>query len=146
LASHGAQAGALIVRDVMRSPVRMIRDDTPVSDAACLMQDEGLRHLAVVDADGLVMGMLTLHNLMERIGFNLLHDDTKRRTERFMGAQAQAEQRLRMAVEASGIGFWEFDLAADRLHCDETLRDLLGLRDRRDVARSGRLAGVRTSG
>ncbi|QVL49625.1 MAG: CBS domain-containing protein [Thiocapsa sp.] len=129
LASRGAQAGALIVRDVMQSPVRMIRNDSPVSDAACLMQDEGLRHLAVVDADGLVMGMLTLHNLMERIGFNLLHDDTRRRTERLSGAQALAEQRLRMAVEASGIGFWEFDLAADRLHRDETLRDLLGLRD-----------------
>ncbi|RKT46467.1 CBS domain-containing protein [Thiocapsa rosea] len=129
LARRGAQARDLIVRDVMRSPVRMIRDDSPVSDAAGLMQQEGLRHLAVVDADGMVLGMLTLHNLMERIGFNLLHDDTKRRTERLLGVQAHTEQRLRMAVEASGIGFWEFDLAADQLYRDETLRDLLGLRD-----------------
>lgn len=129
LASRGARTTDLIVRDVMRSPVRMIRNDSPVSDAACLMQDEGLRHLAVVDADGLVMGMLTLHNLMERVGFNLLHDDNKRRTERLLGAQAQTEQRLRMAVEASGIGFWEVDLAADQLYFDEMLRDLLGLRD-----------------
>ncbi|EGV18894.1 PAS domain S-box protein [Thiocapsa marina] len=129
LLGQGKQARGLIVRDVMRSPVRVIRDDSPVSDAACLMQDEGLRHLAVVDADGLVTGMLTLHNLMERIGFNLLQDDTKRRTERLLGAQAHAEQRLRMAVEASGIGFWEFDLAADRLYRDETLLNLLGFRE-----------------
>ncbi|MBK1643715.1 hypothetical protein CKO25_03370 [Thiocapsa imhoffii] len=128
LARRGAQARDLIVRDVMRSPVRMIRDDSPVSDAACLMQQEGLRHLAVVDANGQVMGMLTLHNLMERIGFNLLHDETKRRTERLLGAQAHTEQRLRMAVDASGIGFWEFDLGADLLYRDETMRDLLGLR------------------
>ena len=41
--------------------------------------------------------------------------------------QERAELRLKMAVDASGIGFWELDLVADQLAHDATLRRLLGL-------------------
>ena len=43
------------------------------------------------------------------------------------GDQGQAERRLKMAMEASGIGFWEIDLVADRIYHDATLRRLVDL-------------------
>jgi PAS domain S-box-containing protein len=43
------------------------------------------------------------------------------------GDQGQAERRLKMAMEASGIGFWEIDLVADRIYHDAALRRLVDL-------------------
>jgi PAS domain S-box-containing protein len=43
------------------------------------------------------------------------------------GDQGQAERRLKMAMEASGIGFWEIDLVADRIYHDAALRRVVDL-------------------
>lgn len=39
---------------------------------------------------------------------------------------AESEERLRIAVEATGIGLWSWDLASDRLEWDQRLIDLAG--------------------
>ena len=47
-----------------------------------------------------------------------------RRAER---AQRESEERLRLAVEATGLGIWDFDLASDKLICSDRCLALLGL-------------------
>ncbi|SDX53962.1 Signal transduction histidine kinase [Allochromatium warmingii] len=65
--------------DVMRSPVRVVSYDTPVADVALHMHEHNLRHLVVVDDAEQVMGVVTLHNLMERISANLFQEVSQHR-------------------------------------------------------------------
>ncbi|EGV27696.1 multi-sensor hybrid histidine kinase [Thiorhodococcus drewsii AZ1] len=74
------------LRDVMHTPVRTVDQDTPVPEAAQSMRDQQLRQLAVLDADGQVMGMVTLHRLMERISLNLQSEAAQRESERIAQA------------------------------------------------------------
>ncbi|MFD2111335.1 CBS domain-containing protein [Thiorhodococcus fuscus] len=62
LLAQGADAELADVRlrDVMQTPVRTVCQNTPVPEAAQSMREQQLRQLAVVDADGQVMGMVTL--------------------------------------------------------------------------------------
>jgi CBS domain-containing protein len=56
--------GTTVVRDVMTSPVRSVPDSMSVAEAAALMRDEHIRHLAIVDGDGDLMGMVGLRYLL----------------------------------------------------------------------------------
>ncbi|MBN2886831.1 MAG: GAF domain-containing protein, partial [Chromatiaceae bacterium] len=132
LAAHPGEAlSGIRFESVMRTPVRSVHFDTPVSQAARLMDEEGLRHLGVVDGEGAILGMLTLHNLMERISLNLVHEDARRRTALLSTVKERAEQRLHLATEASGIGFWELEFEGFALRSDETLCHLLGIAEDR---------------
>ena len=129
LLANGTGNGAKmpLLRDLMHAPVFTVRDDIRVSEAARLMETKELRHLPVVDNDGLVVGMVTLHHLMERIGATLLQEEAWHQAEVLIGDKERVEQRLKMALEASAIGFWELDLVADRLYYDDALMQILGL-------------------
>ena len=52
----------MLVRDIMSSPVITITPDTRMQDAYRLMQEKGIRHLPVVDRNGLV-GVITDRDL-----------------------------------------------------------------------------------
>ena len=52
----------MLVRDIMSSPVITIFPDTRMQDAYRLMQEKGIRHLPVVDQNGLV-GVITDRDL-----------------------------------------------------------------------------------
>lgn len=52
----------MLVRDIMSSPVITISPDTRMQDAYRLMQEKGIRHLPVVDRNGLV-GVITDRDL-----------------------------------------------------------------------------------
>ncbi|HEX9103349.1 MAG TPA: CBS domain-containing protein [Polyangia bacterium] len=51
------------VFDVMKQPVRCVREDATVVDAATLMLSEHLHHLPVIDAQGRLVGMLSTFDL-----------------------------------------------------------------------------------
>jgi diguanylate cyclase (GGDEF)-like protein/PAS domain S-box-containing protein len=121
------QEKTILLRDVMHTPVQTVLHRTPVFVAASRMQEELIRHMAVVDADGKIMGMLSLHNLMERVTPFLLQDRAWQQQHQMETTLLLSEQRLHMAIEASGIGFWEFDLIQRKLRYSETLQDVLGL-------------------
>jgi CBS domain-containing protein len=53
-----------IVRDVMTSPARTVPDSMSVEEAATLMRDAHIRHLAVVDRDGDLLGMVGLRYIL----------------------------------------------------------------------------------
>ena len=61
------------------------------------------------------------------------------------GDQGQAERRLKMAMQASGIGFWEIDLVADRITVAakdrlqaimDAIPDLIWLKDLQGIYRA----------
>jgi len=52
----------MLVRDIMSSPVITITPDTRMQDAYRLMQEKGIRHLPVIDRNGLV-GVITDRDL-----------------------------------------------------------------------------------
>jgi CBS domain-containing protein len=52
------------VREVMSSPVQMVSVDATVAQAAALMRSHHIRHLAVVDEDGDLLGLVALRYLL----------------------------------------------------------------------------------
>ncbi|MEN9767107.1 CBS domain-containing protein [Vulcanococcus sp.] len=54
------------VSEVMSTPVRQVRLDTPLQDAVQLMSDHHISGLAVVDGQGALVGELTEQDLMVR--------------------------------------------------------------------------------
>ena len=116
----------LSVADVMHSPVPTIGTQTKLMDAALAMQTLDTRHLAVVDDDGKLVGMVQQHSLMTRLGSTLerwyLHGlDAAQRNQVVL-----AEQRYRMAADAAQLGFWEYDIEHNRITYSDQLKLLMG--------------------
>jgi len=55
------------VRDVMTSPVASIPEDMTAEDAFNRMVDHHMRHLAIVSSEGVLLGMLSIRNLLEHL-------------------------------------------------------------------------------
>jgi CBS domain-containing protein len=53
--------------DVMTSPVETATEETPAQEALTHMLDRHLRHLPIVKADGQLLGMLSIRNLLEHM-------------------------------------------------------------------------------
>jgi CBS domain-containing protein len=62
------------VNEVMTSPVETATDDTPSEEALSFMLERHIRHLPVVDAEGKVLGMLSIRNLLEHMVEDLQHE------------------------------------------------------------------------
>jgi CBS domain-containing membrane protein len=52
------------VEDIMSTPVKAARPDTPIAQLVPFMSDQGLHHLPVVDEQGRVVGMVTQSDIM----------------------------------------------------------------------------------
>ncbi|OQX18597.1 MAG: hypothetical protein BWK76_07105 [Desulfobulbaceae bacterium A2] len=128
LFAENGRARHRLLADVMQGPVRSVRHDMGVSEAARLMFASGLRHLAVLDDSDRVIGMLTQHRLLEQLGLEITGDILGRHQE-LKGEKVLAEERLHLALEASGVGFWEYDAGRDHITWSDTLARLLGLQE-----------------
>ncbi len=53
------------VREIMSSPVVVIREDATVEEAQALMEERGVRRLPVVDNEGQLVGIITEGDLRE---------------------------------------------------------------------------------
>ena len=62
-----ARQSNLMAQDIMNRQVRMIGPDQAIREAAQIMTETGLRRLPVVDADGMLVGMLTRADLLQAI-------------------------------------------------------------------------------
>ena len=54
----------VIIKDVMTKPVQTVPDSTSVAEAAAIMRKGQFRHLAIVDRNGQVLGMVALRYLL----------------------------------------------------------------------------------
>lgn len=58
--------------DVMSHPVATVSADTSLADAAQMMLDHHFRHLAVIDGENCLVGLLTEHSLMRPLEIDLV--------------------------------------------------------------------------
>jgi len=63
----GVNADALTVRDVMSSDLVLAQENDGVFEAVERMQDNGTRRLPVVTADGVLVGILTLDDVLRML-------------------------------------------------------------------------------
>jgi CBS domain-containing protein len=69
LALSGRDLETVAVREVMTTPVELATSETGPGEALGTMVERHFRHLPVVDADGRLLGMLSIRNVLEwRIG------------------------------------------------------------------------------
>jgi CBS domain-containing protein len=59
--------GATRVSEAMTSPVHAVHESTPIEDAVARMEGAAIRRLAVTDADGGLVGILALDDVLELI-------------------------------------------------------------------------------
>jgi CBS domain-containing protein len=62
--AHGKDPATTQVREVMSSPVATVTDDTTLADAVAIMRARHIRHLAIVDGNGNLAGMLALRYVL----------------------------------------------------------------------------------
>lgn len=70
----GGKLNGNLVREVMSSPVITVNADEDVFSAVNSFVSRGIRHLVAVTDKGTVIGVLTLTNLMELLGFEYFVD------------------------------------------------------------------------
>jgi CBS domain-containing protein len=88
IVAAGREASETRVGDVMTSPVLTVGAEASVADALQLMLSRHIRHIPVVDSDGVVLGMVSMRYLMrERI--DRLQDEA-RSLENYIGAEGIA--------------------------------------------------------
>ena len=97
LAGHLDPAKVLLA-SVMTSALQTIDVATSVMDAASRMEQSGLRHLVVLDPEGRVVGVVSQHRMLDRLGVVLLDE-----------SREKLASRLEVVLEATGVGTWEYD-------------------------------------
>lgn len=117
--------GNISLRAVMSSPVRTISIGASVIEADTLMTAGHLRHLAVVDEEQRVVGVISQHRLMEYLGLEIL-DKPARQQKVLNDEKNRLESRLRMVLDKTGIGIWEYDHRLNQTYWSDSLCHLLG--------------------
>lgn len=105
---------AVTVGAVMTSPLHTAGLEISVAEAARRMDEASLRHLVVVGGDGQMVGVVSQHRMLERLGIVLMEDN-----------RSQLESRLNLVLEATGVGTWEFDHRRDVLIRSPALNSIL---------------------
>jgi CBS domain-containing protein len=62
------------VPEVMTTPAETTSRDTSAEEALSFMLEHHIRHLPVIDADGKLLGMLSIRNLLEHMVADLQHE------------------------------------------------------------------------
>jgi len=122
-----ADPARLRLADAMSSPVRTVAMTTPIPQVLDTMAEFHLRHMAVVDDAGRIVGMVSQHRLLNGLAHNLLEDALER--EQMAKDQARLETHLQLALDAAGACLWEYDHGNDRHTCSQSLALLLQTED-----------------
>lgn len=95
--------GSTLLNAVMSQPVASIDIEKPLGEAARLMLENNFRHLAVVDRDQRLLGLLTEHCLVRPLELDLLDDaltdcinysDAKSKAERAVSTRERYQRAL----------------------------------------------------
>lgn len=126
LLAEGIHAEDVPLHRVMHAPVLTVSHRTPVFEMAALMQAKQLRHLVVVDDAAQVIGMVTLHRLMERIAATVMNEQTLRRQETLENSKQRAESQLRSILQTIPDLIWLKDVDGVYLSCNRTFERFFG--------------------
>ncbi len=122
----GVEAERVALRDVMHAPVLTTPHRTPVYEMAALMQAKKLRHLVVVDDEQQVLGMVTLHRLMERIAATVLNEQTLRHQEVLENSRQHAQSLLNNIMQNLPDLVWLKDVDGVYLSCNKMFERYFG--------------------
>jgi len=114
------------VTRVAYRPVHIVPASTWLMEAAAAMQRLNVRHLAVTGLDGQLIGMIQQKQLMARIGTQLEHWYWAESEHAGKAQAALARERYQQAAEAAHLGYWDYDVRANRILYSEQLLRLMG--------------------
>lgn len=112
----------ILLGEVMSRPLTTVSIAASIGEAARLLEQSGLRHLAVLDDQGAFIGVLSQHRMLEKLGVAL------------MGlSRARLEGRMSVVLEATGVGTWDFDNVRHRLTRSEALDEIMEIRPGQEI-------------
>lgn len=115
----GAGESEMPLGAVMTAPVRTIGQTAPALEAAHSMRSLDIRHLAVVDTDGLYRGTLSEHDLLRPLELEDL--------DRLLDERETMAISLDELQAVAGLGSWSLDLASRQHVLSRQAYHLLGL-------------------
>jgi len=110
------------LHEVMTHPLATISINASIDEAARLLDQSGLRHLVVLDANERFLGVLSQHRMLEKLGVALMGQ-----------SRSQLEDRMSLVLEATGVGTWEFDNVRRSLARSAALGAMLETRGGREA-------------
>jgi PAS domain S-box-containing protein len=125
LLTAGRDLDHMPVAEAMTTPVHAVGPGATVINALEAMDAGKFRHMAVVDGAGRVVGMVSQHRLLERLGMEIIEEAWEQH-EVLESVKHDFEDRLALVLESTGIAVWEYDFAADRFTWSPTMAVLLG--------------------
>ncbi len=112
------------LRQAMSSPVRSIKANESVTAALEEMIHHRLRHMAVTDNNGDIVGVISQHRLFEQLALDqlesALHESQQERD------RLRLEAHLQMALDAAEAGSWEYQHDSDHMIMSDGMLRLLG--------------------
>ncbi|MEY4593515.1 MAG: hypothetical protein RIR18_2410 [Pseudomonadota bacterium] len=96
-------AGETLLSGLMSFPVRTVRQDMPLAEAANIMQVQRFRHLLVVDDEGNLAGLLSEHCLMRLLELDMVDEVLEDRLTTAAASEARLKMELDLA-QALAIG------------------------------------------
>jgi PAS domain S-box-containing protein len=126
----GASTDPAAVRlaEVMHAPVHCIAPAATVAEAIGRMERLRVRHLPVADAAGNLVGVVSQHSLLEKLGVEIF-DELWQEQASLKREKSRLETRLELVLEATGLGIWEYEHPTDRVVWNAALPTLLGYPD-----------------
>ena len=117
---------ALPVTAISHRPVHVVTATAWLMEAAALMQRLDVRHLAVNNPSGQLIGMVQQKQLMARLGAQLEHWYWAENEHAGKAQAALARERYQQAAEAAHLGYWDYDVRANRILYSEQLLGIMG--------------------
>ena len=113
----------ITLRETMSTPVRSVNLETPLTSALEAMNHYRMRHMAVLDHDGRIVGVISQRRLFEQLATERL-ENALRQTQQERD-RLRLETQLQLAVDVGGSGSWEYHHETDRLIISQGLIALL---------------------
>lgn len=126
LLDNDGLSSTVTLREVMHFPVLTVPRSTPVYEIAGLMQARQLRHMVVLDDDGQVAGMVTLHKLMERLTESLISEQSLQRQKVLETSKQRAESLARSIMQTLPDLIWLKDQDGVFVSCNRMFERLFG--------------------
>ncbi len=112
------------LRQAMSSPVRSIKASESVTAALEEMIHHRLRHMAVTDDAGDIVGVISQHRLFEQLALDqlesALHESQQERD------RLRLEAHLQMALDAAEAGSWEYQHECNHMIMSDGMLRMLG--------------------
>jgi len=114
------------MRDVMSAPVATIGLDVSVYEAAKQMEQRRLRHMVVVDANGLLAGVVSQHRILDRLATVLLEDSRYQMGDQLVSMQEKSEVRFHYLIENMPVPLCRVNARGELVYINREFQTVFG--------------------